>query len=114
MNYEVEEFHGMKKTNRKKTGDGAFLDPTSVGSSIRWSYDVYKYGKKKVFSAEIVLTDCDRPIYWSAYGSEGFEDMRVKLQNASDILADAIAGLEVAEDNYNKIKVKKKNDKSKK
>jgi hypothetical protein len=65
------------------------LHPQSCMSSIRYSAQGYKKKGKRYFSAQVVLTDCNREITWSEYGDGGAQIM-------DDKLAEAIKGLQAA------------------
>lgn len=95
-----------KKTYRHQVGRGKFLAPESVGSSVRYTFDVFKQSGKRNFAADFVITDCDNRVWMSAYGADGPAHMRKKLEGLQHMVEDALDELDIAEDHYESLKTK--------
>lgn len=65
-------------TERVTASGAVLLDPDLVASSIRYRFALYKRNGRSHFDGEVVLTDCDKQIRWSAWNGDMLElDKRI-------------------------------------
>lgn len=73
--------HGRERVKVLKDANGAFLDPTSVNSTVRYSFETSLYSDGTTeFDGNISLSDCNRFINWSG----DWDDQRVPLLRKVD------------------------------
>lgn len=90
-----------KKTEIFTSHGAAFLDPASVGSSVRYEMKAHRYEYKRdgrepkvTFDYEMTveLRDCDRTVrwgLWTDHGDQSLTNMRLKLDVAISVLKEA-------------------------
>lgn len=83
------------------------LCPSEVGSSVRYSAEVYRDedSGKVCFLASVNLTDCDTRICWTGHGSKGPAHMKMKIKAAIAQLERALAVVTEAEKVFNERKL---------
>lgn len=80
----------MSKKTCQVTKSGAkMLDPDNVGSSIRYRATVFRGSSNRLCAeAQVTLTDCDRSITWSGYGSDTLA-LQARIDTAIEVLTEA-------------------------
>lgn len=78
-----------KKTSQITKSGAKMLDPDHVGSSIRYRATVYRGSSNRLCAeAQVMLTDCDRTIQWSGYGSDTLK-LQARIDTAIEVLHEA-------------------------